>query len=279
MFTASLKFNSIPKIGFANHFFYTDKYVSTYAEEEKSLEIVYVQSGCIMAELFGETFLVPEGSIFVLFRHLPLKLSSIDNMPQSHCTVQAKFDYDFRLIHDDERFSGNDGMILPFVTPPCPEAETIKKMLYSIVSDIGINRSENALPCAIQILEIMRILHRLSQKNRLEKTSPASNITYKVKKYVANNINKTISLSDISKDLKLTPGYINHIFKDTAGIPILQYINHEKAKKIADLIRNQKLSFKAACLNVGIEDLSYGYRLFKKHMGSTPNEFLSVSRH
>lgn len=279
MFTASLKFNSIPKIGFANHFFYTDKYVSTYAEEEKSLEIVYVQSGCIIAELFGETFLVPEGSIFVLFRHLPLKLSSIDNMPQSHCTVQAKFDYDFRLIHDDERFSGNDGMILPFVTLPCPETEIIKKKLYSIVSDIGIYRDENALSCSIQILDIMRILAKLAQKNNAPKASPGSNISYKVKKYVANNIDKYITLTDISDALKLTPGYINHVFKDTVGLPIIQYINREKTKKISELIRNQKLSFKAACLNVGIEDLSYGYRLFKKHMGSTPNEFLSVSRH
>ena len=276
MFSAFLQFNSIPEIGFAHHF-YTDKYSFAYGGNKKSFEIVYVQSGGIVAELYGEKFYAPEDSIFVLFRHLPYKLSSADNAPQSHCTVQVKFDYSFRLVNEAEAFPNSNGIILPFITLPCPETEMIKKALYSIVSDIGIARSENSLSCSIQFLDIMRILDKLARKNNISKISPASNITYKVKKYIANNINRNITLSDISNDLGLTSSYINHVFKDTVGIPIKQYVNDQKAKKISELIQNHNISFKSACSSVGGEECSYGYRLFKKHMGVTPNEFLLLS--
>ena len=276
MLSAFLQFDSMPKIGFAHHF-YADEYSFTYSEKKKSFEIVYVQSGGIVIELFGKKFYAPEDSVFVLFRHLPFKLSSIDNTPQSHCTVQAEFDYSFTLINDGDTYPDSGGILLPFITLPCPETEIIKKALYSIVSDTGIGRSENAVSCAIQFLNIMRILDTLARKNNTSETTPASNITYKVKEYITNNINKNISLSDISNELGLTPGYINHIFKDTVGVPIKQYVNKKKAKKISELIKNHNISFKSACYNVGIEDCSYGYRLFKKHLGVTPNEFLSVS--
>jgi len=278
MFSAFLKFNSIPKIGFAHHF-YTDEYSFSYRGHKKSFEIVYVKSGGIVAELYGEKIYAPEGSIFVLFRHLPFTLKSIDNLPQSHCTVQVAFDYGFTLITGDKPVPRGHGLLLPFVTLPCQETEAIKKELFSIVSDLGFSRSENSLSGSIKFLGIMQSLDALARKNQRKQHSPASNITYKVKRYIAKNISDNISLSDIGDALNLTPSYINHVFKATAGIPIKQYINNEKAKKIAELIRNQDLSFKTACANVGIIDLSYGYRLFKKHMGVTPNEFLSGDMH
>ncbi|MBQ6847049.1 MAG: helix-turn-helix transcriptional regulator [Oscillospiraceae bacterium] len=274
MFSALLKFNTVPKIGFAHHF-YTDEYSFSYKELKKSFEIVYVKSGGIVAELYGEKLLAPEGSIFVLFRHLPFTLKSINNLPQSHCTVQVEFDYDFTLITDDNTSPHTGGLLLPFVTHPCAETEAIKKELFSIVSEMGISRTENNLSCSIKFLHIMQSLNSLARKNQSKQHSPASSITYKVKKYVAKNINSNISLPEIAKELGLTPGYINHVFKATAGIPIKQYINNEKVKKISELIQNQSLSFKTACSNVGISDLSYGYRLFKKHTGTTPNEFLT----
>lgn len=276
MFSALLKFNTIPKIGFAHHF-YTDNYHSSYKSQSKSFEIVYVNSGTIEAELYGKTFYADEGSVFVLFRHLPISLKSSGNKSHSHCTVQVEFDYNFKLISDDFKLQPGC-LILPFVTPPCPENEIIKKELYSIVSDLGISREENSFSSSLKFLEIMRQIDEKTRKTMAKKDS-SSVIDYKIKKYITKNIEKNITLSDIADFLALTPGYINHVFKETAGMPIKQYINSEKAKKIGVLMQKQGLSFKIACENVGITDCSYGYRLFKKHTGTTPSQFLSGDVH
>ena len=54
---------------------------------------------------------------------------------------------------------------------------------------------------------------------------------------------------------------------------IHQYINKEKVRIISEIISERKLPFKKACESVGIEDVSYGYRMFKKHTGLTPSQF------
>lgn len=277
MYSGFLRFNNIPEIGFAHHF-YAENYSSKYGEDKKSFEIVYINSGGIEVDFNGEKFYADEGSIFVLFRHLPLMLRCRDNNPQSHCTVQVKFDYDFRLISDGE-FPGNDGVLLPFIIPPCKETEHIKQELYSIVSDMSISRDGNAFSSSLKFLHIMQQLDRIARKKQDTHSSSLSIISYRVKKYVSENIHKAISLSDISNALDKTPGHINHVFKETNGITITQYITKEKIQMLVSLMQNKNLTFKEACFNVGISDISYGYRLFKKHMGITPGEYLSGDIH
>ena len=75
MFAGFLKFQSIPEIGFAFHFT-AESYRNHYEKQENSFEIVYVSSGTILAELYGEKMVLSEGTIFVLFRRLPVTLSS-----------------------------------------------------------------------------------------------------------------------------------------------------------------------------------------------------------
>lgn len=277
LFHASLKFNSLPSIGFAHHF-YTENYSYSYGKDKKSFEIVYVKSGGIEAELYGKRFEIPEGSIFLLFRHLPISLKSVNGAPQSHCSVQAEFNYDFSLIDDFSSLS-QEKLFLPFVTLPSFFSEEIKKELFSIVSDVGTLQNAYSLSSSIKFLNILRRIDEFSRKNFQSDFSSSSLINYKVKKYIAKNIDKKITLQDISLSLNLTSGYINHIFKKELGLPIMQYVNNEKAKRISELMQNQNLTFKTACLNVGITDFSYGYRLFKKHTGLTPSQFIAASFH
>jgi methylphosphotriester-DNA--protein-cysteine methyltransferase len=62
--------------------------------------------------------------------------------------------------------------------------------------------------------------------------------------------------------------------KEECGITIHQYINKERVRLLGELLQTQSISFQSACSQLGIEDVSYGYRLFKRHMGMTPKEYL-----
>jgi len=55
-------------------------------------------------------------------------------------------------------------------------------------------------------------------------------------------------------------------------------MNREKIRLIAELMEYQGLTFQEACENVGITDLSHGYRLFKRHMGVTPKQYITAER-
>lgn len=271
MFYGVVQFEKIPEIGFAHHF-YTDKYAYSYNHPHNSFEIAYIKSGELEISLHEKKILATEGSVLVLFRHLPITTRTIGNDFSSHCTVQAEFgeDYDFLLTDNPKN---PEKLILPFVIPPCPENEKIKKSLYSIVSDMGTSRQEHLFKASVEFVQLMKQIDTVARKNLFVDSPQSSIIVHKVKSYITDNIASPITLSDISNSLGLSASYINHIFKKVEGSPIKQYVNNEKAIRITELIQTQQMSFKTACNNVGITDCSYGYRLFKKHIGMTPKSF------
>ncbi len=274
MYSGFISFEKIPEIGFAHHF-YADNYGYSYEFNKKSFEIVYVKSGDIEVEFSNEVFRAPEGSIFVLFRHLPINLRAAAGSTQAHCTVQVSFDYDFTLLSDAEIPSEQKGFLLPFVTPPSRETERIKNELYSIVSDITADRNENSFSCGIRVLNIMRELDFAARRS-LCKSGSSVSICRKVKEYIANNIDRKILLSDVAEFIGKSPNYINSLFKRSTGASVNRYICNERVKKVAELIKDRNLSFETACENAGITDISYGYRLFKKHTGTTPTKYIQA---
>ena len=276
MLYGSVKFSSLIEIGFAHHFT-ADKYAFNYRTTKKSIEIVYVTRGGIVAELDGEKIIAPEGSIFVLFRNLPIKISSLEGFTHAHCTVQAELDYDLMLIKNmSEARSGR--LLLPFVTPPSPETEEIKKELFSIVSDMTASREDNSLSCALRLCGILQRLDRIARRSNDGQSPQSPLIVYKIKKYIASRLADGFTMSDLSKALGFSESYLNHTFKEGVGMSVKQYASCERVKRIAELTGSGKADFETACANVGIRDVCYGYRLFKKHMGVTPLQYAKRSK-
>lgn len=277
LYYALVSFEKMPKIGFAHHF-YAEKYGYTRTKLENSLEIVYVKEGDMEITLGEETMLAPAGSIFVLLRPLRFSMKTKEKCPHSHCTVQLISDFSMAVAKKKEDIPPEfEGLILPFVTPPGKTAETVKKQLYSIVSDLSVSRelSEfSASACAVGILEA---LHAKFRAEYLDDMHTSSILCYKIKKYISEHLSESLSLSDISDRLGKTSIYLNSVFKKETGTTICQYINGQKIRLIAELMHNKGLPFRFACESVGITDISYGYRLFKKQMGVTPGEY-KVSR-
>ncbi|MBQ8683080.1 MAG: helix-turn-helix transcriptional regulator [Clostridia bacterium] len=275
MFRACVTFSALPQIGFAHHFYMEENYWQKYGKGDHSFELVYINGGGITGELYGKRFIAQPGSLLVLFRHLPIRLYSTDGLPQSHCSVQLiPGEYAFTLLGQDalppEDFAG---ILLPFVLPPCEECESIRKELFAIVSDLGADRKGNALSASLRAMGVLAKVNALCRSS-LYSDPGGSPLDYRIKRYIIRHLGQKITLQDIAGRLGKSPNYLNSIFKKNNGISIHQYINREKVRLMAELMENKGLSFRDACLNVGVEEITYGYRLFKKHMGLSPGEYL-----
>ncbi|MBR5460422.1 MAG: helix-turn-helix domain-containing protein [Clostridia bacterium] len=262
-----LDFNELPKIGFAHHF-KAENYNHSYFPREDNFEIVYVKKGRITVEIWGGNFVAEEGSVFLLFRNHPINIISSDKGTHSHCSVQLIMDYTAALSEDvPEDFAG---LVLPLYVPASEVTERIKRELYSIVSDIGVSREHRGAHASLIAVGILRALSELRITD-----NKSSIVSYMIKRYISEHLGEKILLSDISAHLKKTPNYLNSVFKAANGINIHQYVTAERIKTISELMLNKGLSFKVSCESVGIYDVSYGYRLFKKHTGLTPSEYSS----
>ncbi len=270
-----INFSKMPTVGFSHHFYSDKEYSSTYGME-KSIELVYVESGGLLGKLGDHEFRVDEGCFLVLFRHLPISLYTDGKTPHSHCCIQLLGDYEFEFLPKNNDDNGLlSGLAIPFVTPPCEETEELKKILFSAVSDVGISKEENGLCAAISGLTILQKISRIYKKRLQENQTIQSILKYRIKKYVASNLSGQTTLDEIARHMDRTANYINFVFKKECGMSIGRYINQEKVRLLCEMIHLRNISFKVACENVGITDISYGYRLFKKHTGLTPREYLS----
>lgn len=92
-------------------------------------------------------------------------------------------------------------------------------------------------------------------------------------RYINKNLNKKISIEDLSNDLGLSKEYIMRIFKRETGKTITEYINMQKMAQAKELIQSKTLSLTDIASNLGFDDYNYFSRLFKKHFKTNPTAF------
>ena len=279
-----LGFTSVPHIGFAHHF-RMENYMQDMANikkpelyDNKGIEIVYIKEGSIIAEVYGKKYNIEPGSIVVILRALPFKLYAKDSAVRTHCSLELRTEYTHSIIYDTSLADKDStDLLLPFINPPCRENEEIKKILFSIVSNVGARAGRATTADCADAMHILSRLDRIYRQKLYETT--ASVTEYRIKAYIADRIHRPILLDEIAEHMARTPNYLNSVFKKSAGMGIHQYINKEKVRIISELILERKLPFKKACESVGIEDISYGYRMFKKHTGLTPSQYMESQKY
>lgn len=69
--------------------------------------------------------------------------------------------------------------------------------------------------------------------------------------------------------------YVCRTFKKIIGVTITDYFNDQKMKYAYSLLQSSGYSVEQICERINFNNISYFYRLFKKHFGITPKEVLS----
>jgi AraC-like DNA-binding protein len=82
-----------------------------------------------------------------------------------------------------------------------------------------------------------------------------------------------LNLEFIANHLKMSPGHISKLFKQTEKLSITDYINELRLLRTLTLLEETELSTKEIMALVGFGSESYFYRLFKKRFGVTPKQY------
>ena len=84
---------------------------------------------------------------------------------------------------------------------------------------------------------------------------------------------KNLSSQTISDCVGMSNRYTMRKFKSLTGLSLNDYINDIRMKKAASLLLNTSSSINDIAEQVGIDNVNYFYKLFKKAYGCTPREF------
>ena len=106
-----------------------------------------------------------------------------------------------------------------------------------------------------------------SRKRRLERLNT-------VLDYIQMNYTKQISNRELADIIHLSEDRFNHLFKESMGMPPLQYMNEVRMKKAMNLLKRKEGTVVEIADSVGFTDYNHFGRQFRRYYGCTPSEIL-----
>lgn len=114
----------------------------------------------------------------------------------------------------------------------------------------------------------------LQQVNALKKNKP---VVEQVKEYIADNMDKDLTCEDISAHVYLNSIYLTRIFKKETGFALSEYLLAERLKLAKELLKNTSMQINTIAGNVGYSNFSHFSRMFRKHIGCSPQDYRKQS--
>lgn len=104
----------------------------------------------------------------------------------------------------------------------------------------------------------------------LKEYSPA---VQKVMNYVNLNVAEPLTLKSLAVMCFISPSYLSALFKQETGNTLIDYINTQRVNRAAQLLVQNNHTIAAVAEEVGILDVNYFTKIFKKTLGVTPTRY------
>lgn len=91
--------------------------------------------------------------------------------------------------------------------------------------------------------------------------------------YIEANLNRDISVEEMSRIVHFHPNYFIKFFRNHMGSSPVQYVNKLKVEKAKALLTDTDRSIYEISQQLGYNEPGYFSKIFKQHVGRTPREF------
>jgi len=91
--------------------------------------------------------------------------------------------------------------------------------------------------------------------------------------FIANNLEESISLSQLATIAGMSPHYFSELFKQSTGCTPHNYVLVQRLERAKQRLRDPKCSVIEAGLDAGFQNASHFARIFRKLEGTTPSRF------
>ena len=233
-------------------------------------------SGTIKIE--GRTYALNDGDL-ILLNYDELHFVSVDS--DKYCeriTIYVSeqilkcFPYDgkalFDVFYNRRRGTGN------YIPAYLVKANSVDTAFSEILKCCEANNSISNILAVCKIIELLAKLNEEfpweSERDTLPETE--NSVISGVMKYINAHLTEDFDCDGIAGQFHLSKYHLGRMFKANVGISMWDYVIIRRLFLFNDLIRKND-SIKEACYKVGFHNYSNFYRLYKKHMQISPQDF------
>ncbi len=140
----------------------------------------------------------------------------------------------------------------------------------------SIEKSETIFILKKVLIEILRVLHDKYKNVCLLKNEKYTKI---MTEYIHQNINKKITISDLSNLIGVTCVHASRVFKNETGVPLSKYINNYKMEMAIKLLIVDNIKIKEISDKLGFDNQLYFSKVFKSFYGISPITYRKKHNH
>ena len=96
-------------------------------------------------------------------------------------------------------------------------------------------------------------------------------------KYINKNLNRSLTLEEISSHVYLSTHYFSRLFKKEIGTTFVDYVTQKKLELAKDMLKNTTLPIEMIATHLGFSQTSYFCKVFRKKWEISPKDYRNLS--
>ena len=198
--------------------------------------------------------------------------------------LHSEYLVEFNSLNDESCITTHINFLLfdtensPFVLSNKAEVFSADNTNYKSIFNKIDNYGKGNITCYGKIKSIMYdLLFKLSDyyhKSHLYKYS----IIERGIEYLEQNVEQTLSISEIADMCNVSEVYFRKLFKKYSGMLPSQYRTEAKIYKAKDYLAKEELSVADISDRLGFTEVSYFIKVFKNSVGMTPTKYRNLHR-
>lgn len=237
---------------------------SIYTNWHNGIELLYCFSGegHVLAECHKYAF--REGTLAVIGSNVIHTISADSQACDYYCMI---VDRAFLLDHG----LPDEALRATLVTDG-DEAALCKR----IIAELRGGKTYYKTLALSMLLSLFVGIYRKIEKSPLpEETgrdSKRSADIMKALRYIRQHLREPIALDDICREVAMSRYYFCHLFRAYTGMSVIHYVNMLRCALARSLMLERQFNVSEAAKYLGITNLSYFGRMYRKHMGVLPSK-------
>lgn len=154
--------------------------------------------------------------------------------------------------------------------------QTISQLMYELVTKLYYDQAINDIDLSIVVYNCLCLMQAINEILPVQPSLTSSVISDSIY-YIRNNINRSLSIKDLSSQAHLSPYYYAHLFKRETGSSPIEYIAQLKIKIAKTMLKTSQITISEIAESLGYSSSSSFINAFTSRIGTSPMKFRNSS--